>query len=75
MLRPHEASETRRPYPLVQASRTDPAGRERVPIRSATSVEVLGMLHIPAGPKITPFGTPLTQRTPDAWNFYVIDLF
>jgi hypothetical protein len=66
MLRPHEASETRSPFPLVQAGRADAAGRECIPRCSAPSIEVFGVLNIPTHPSVDRSRAPLAQRTTDA---------
>ena len=46
----------------MQTGRTDALRFEGIPIRSASVVEILRVIAIPAGPHIAPLRTPLTKR-------------
>src|SRR5436190_5875417 len=65
MQRPLAAVEARRPFPLMAAAWTAPAGLERIPRRAARVKERLWRIHPVAGPPARRRGPPSTQRTAD----------
>ena len=56
----------------MKARWANAARRERIPRRSASAIEVFGMLHVPTNPGVTSPRSPFAQRASNARHLDVI---
>ena len=74
MLRPHEAFQARRPFPLMEAGWAYPACRKSVPGRPASSKEIFRVIYVPTDPRVQPSWPPFAKWTPYAGDLNLVAL-